>query len=359
MPLLFPPGTWVRDADGNPLSGAQVRVYDANTTSEADLFSNSGLSVALSNPVITNADGYPSSDGANECLIWIAGGEYDVAFLDEDDVVLVSWDDVQPVGGEGGDSETTVSGNGRVAWTGAAGEVFLRIGDPSPDDIGGTLRIQGWDGTQADEIELKADEVKVAGDLTVKGGKKLPGYVATPATTFTAVSEVIVALTESPADVRSFVVDVFDLSNSAAGILPALQFCYDGSGTVFKSGASDYAFSAQVTDQVGGGFVNSVHDDAHTHIQLMGSPGLAPLANKPHWLRLEIITPESGAGATIVRSTLTGYDDGATDFPTVIAAAGYGLGGYGRATHVRLFIASGGGTLTGKYRTEVRLGFGD
>ncbi len=359
MPLLILPASRVDDADGNPLSGAKVRVYTANTTTLASLFTDSALTVPLSNPVITNAEGYPSSDGTNECLIWCASGTYDAAHLTSADAVLRSWDDVQPVGGEGGDSENTVTGNGRYAWTGSAGEVFLRVGDPDPDDVGGTLRVQGWAGTQADEIELDAALVNVTGDLTVKDGKKLEGYVATNATTFTAVSEVIVALTESPANVRGFRVDFFDLLNSAAGAILAIQFCYDGSGTVFKSGASDYAFSAPVTDQVGGAYTNTVHDEAHTHIQLMGSPGLGNVAGKLHWLTLEIITPEGATGNTIVRATLTCWDNGATSWPITIDATGYGLGSYGRATHARLFIASGGGTVTGKYRTAVLHGFGE
>ena len=129
MATLFPPGLRLFDADGVPLSAAKVRVYTANTTTLASLYSDAALSSAISNPVETDAAGYPAN-GGNECAIYCAAGAYDVAFLDEDDTVLASWDDVSPEG-ESGDLERTLTSNSRIKVTGSAGAVLIQVGDPT------------------------------------------------------------------------------------------------------------------------------------------------------------------------------------------------------------------------------------
>jgi hypothetical protein len=346
----------VTNALGALISGGQVRVYDANTTTLSDLFSDTGLAVPLTNPVVADANGFLTTNGSTKCLVFAADGNYDVAILDAGGNLIASYEDVPAVGADAA-TLTKDFTNSRFKVSGTAGLVNIEVGDPDPDATGGSFRLGGWAGTQADDGEIDAATTNFTGDVTVKDGKKLQGYVLTAATTFTAAGTVDVALTESPADARGFQVDFFDLSTSAGTIIFAAQFSYDGGGT-YKSGASDYAYEVgPYYDQAGGTLGGISHDDAHTHILLNGV-GSAQLANKPYWLTLKIITPESGAGGTVLKSELIAYDQPGT-WPVIHRAAGYGLGGYGRATHVRLFATTGGVTLTGKYRTAVLLGFGD
>jgi hypothetical protein len=353
LPLLLSPGTRVSDADGNPLSGAKVRVYTANTTSLASLFSDDALTVPLLNPVETNADGYPSSDGSNECLIWIASGEYDLAFLNSSDVILASWDDVQPVGNDGGDLDRTVSGNGRFRLTGSAGDVLIQVGSPSPDDTGGTLTIEGWDGTQLDELILDAASTELSGDLTVKGGKKLVGVVQTPATAFAAASTVDIELVNSPTGVRAWRVDLFDVSTTEVGG-DALQarLSYDGGGS-YKNGAADYGYVHAITLAAG---TTTAGSTGATEMVL--AAGFETGANRPAKATMEIVTPDSGNDATTIEAMSFYTDPGAATAPAQARASCWGLGSYGRATHLRI-IAPAGSTITGKYRVTPLYGFGE
>ena len=82
MALLISPGLRVCDADGVPINGAKVRVRVVNTLTAASLYSDAALSSSISNPVTTNAAGYPSSNGTTACGIFVQSGTYDVAFVE-------------------------------------------------------------------------------------------------------------------------------------------------------------------------------------------------------------------------------------------------------------------------------------
>jgi hypothetical protein len=349
MAILFPPGFRLSDADGNPLSGAKVRVRVANSETLASLYSDAALSSSISNPVITDAAGYPAN-GGNECVIYCASGTYDVAFLDSSDNVLASFDDVSPYGAESSDIERTVTGNGRFKVTGSAGAVMIQVGDPSPDNTGGTLTIEGQAGTQGDTLTLDFATVNTTGTLT-ENGKKLPGVVYTDATTPTPATSIDIALPEVPANCRAWRVDIWDISLSgASGGGLQLQFSFDN-GATYKSGASDYAYGCQQTNG------STQVDDAATLIYL--SAAVHSYTNKFGWVSLEILTPESGSGPTLVKSDVMAFNNTtATESGFIATAMGACIGGYGRATHARL-TSAGGNTITCKYRVQPLRGFGD
>jgi len=59
------------DQNGNPVPGAKLFVYQTGTTTPVAIYSNSGLSVALPNPLIANARGYfANSLGAVANIFW-------------------------------------------------------------------------------------------------------------------------------------------------------------------------------------------------------------------------------------------------------------------------------------------------
>jgi len=55
--LFSQPFLLVLDTDGNPVVGAQITVFQAGTSTPEDVFTDSSLGVAWSQPIITNAAG--------------------------------------------------------------------------------------------------------------------------------------------------------------------------------------------------------------------------------------------------------------------------------------------------------------
>ena len=348
MAQLFPAGLRLFDANGNPLSGAKVRVYTANTTTLVSLFSDAALSSAITNPVITDSAGYPAN-GGNECAIYVAAGTYDVAFLDSSNNVLASWDDYSP-SGEAGDFERTVSGNGRIKITGSGGAVQIQAGDPSPDNTGGTLTIEGQAGTQGDALTLDFAAVNAgtSGGALKENSKKLIGTVYTEATAFSAASTVEIPLTADPTGALAWEIEVWDFVMSASANLRA-RLSYDGGGT-YKSGASDY-FGHWVSLNSGG--ASPTADLTAAQMQLLD--GLAGTTARPGVINIRVLTVPSGSNAT----RLTSRADGVTGAPALamVFSNWFCEGGYGKATHLRLFGASG--TITGKYLVRPLRGYGE
>lgn len=350
MALLLALGARLFDDDGNLISGGKVRVYDANTTDYADLFSDEGLSVPLPNPVEANAAGWPSSDGSAETLVRAASGAYDVAFLDADDNVLATFPDV-PTFGEDAELTRTVPGGGRFLFTGSAGAVFQEIGDPDPDNTGGTFTIRGWGGTQLDSLTLDTALLNITGRIK-EGGKKLPGIVYTEATTFSAVTNVDIALPNDPTGVTQFDVDLWDFALSGSDD-PIIQFSFDG-GATFKTTALDYVWTRQFFGTGAATTVGSGTSGASSgYIQLM--TGGTNVANKPASFRIRIYTPNSGSNFT--KASWQGeFTD--TVGLNKVSGAGNAMTGNGRATHMRL-DTSGSNTITGKYRVVPIRGTGE
>lgn len=350
MPVLAGIEHIITDADNNPLSGGKLRVYTANTTTLASLYSDVGLSVALSNPVIANAEGRLTSDGSNEVVVYAAAGSYDIAELTSANVVLRNWDDVSPGSGETGDINQVVTGNGRFAVTGSAGAVKIQAGDPDPDDIGGTLTFSGWEDTQADLFTFNATLVNVVGAFKVNSKKVEVVY--TEGTAFTAVASVDVALPNVPAGVRGWRIIFYDLILSVSLSLQ-INLSYDG-GATYKTGATDYGRANLYAE---GATPTSVTVPAAGGTLVVGDGSNTTPTDRPGLFELTVFTPDSGSAATTLQGIATLHDSAGTPAPTVIHFAGYGLGGYGRCTHVRLL--GSGGTITGKYRVVPLYGTGE
>lgn len=349
MALIWPFGVKapVSEAD---LSGAKLRVRVANTNTLASLFSDNSLSVALSNPVIANADGLFTTDGSNECAVYVASGVYDVAILNAADEVLPTVDDYSPWGSNVGDIDVTVTGNARFKVTGSAGALQIQVGSPSPDDVGGELTIEGYAGTQLDGLTLDAATTNVTGRLQ-EAGNPVASVVKTAATTFTAAANIDIALPEIVNGIRGYRVDLFDLVKSTTTGNIRLRLAYDGVPN-FKTGAADY--HSYVLYGSAGGVVGGTGAAAAGYAEVGISPELT--SGRPGWLAMEILTPESGANPTIVRTMLHCMENGSIS-PTIMYGTQYGLGSYGRATHLRIY-ADTGDTFTGSYRVAPIYGFG-
>lgn len=354
MALLLDPATRVLDTTGAAINGGQVRVYNANTTTLADIFSDAGLSVALSNPVVCNSTGYPSSNGTTPTLIFAAAANYDVAFLDtvaNGSTVLRSWEDVPSVGSD----EATLYKdftNSRFQVRGSGGTIYVEAGDASPDNTGGTMRLGGWSGTEADTITLDGALVNVDGVLK-ENSKKLPGVIYTDATTFSTSTGVAIQLPNTPTGVRQWEIEVWDLVAAGTVALTA-QLSFD-SGATYKSGAADYIYDKWIMDNTAGPGIAVSPSTGDTKIDV--SYALRAPAGKPARMTIKVTTPNSGSDHTLVESSGTACDRTAATSLATFGTSGSCVGGYGRATHIKL--AQGANLISGYYRITPKRGSGE
>lgn len=344
MGLLYDGRILITDASNVPQSGGKVRIYDAGTTTPSSVFSDAALSVPLANPVVANSAGItPQIFAADGLLV-------DVQFLTSADASIPNrgYEDVSFLGSSTGDLSRTVTGDGRFTITGSAGAVLFRVGDPSPDNTGGTLTIEGWAGTQGDTLTLDFALVNVTGRLKEQG-KKLQGTVYTEATQVTAQTSVDIALPNDPTGVRGYEIHVWDYSQSGNGNLQA-RLSYDGGGT-YKSGAGDYD-SYSFTSQTGGA-VSPTGLSTAAQAQLSSNHNGA--ANQLGGGVIRVITPDSGNTFTKIDSDLSAIDN--TGAGVITRATAYGKGSYGRATHLQLRMSAN--NFTFKYRVVALRGFGE
>lgn len=345
MAQLLDPRFLLTDASNVPQNGAKLRIYDAGTTNLTTVYSDAALSVPLTNPVVASSSGILPQVFAAE------GTVVDLQWLTSADVAIPgrSYEDVTFVGADTGDLTRTVTGNARIKFTGSGGVNLWQVGDPSPDNTGGTLTIEGWAGTQGDALTFDFATTDTTGYIKERT-KKLIGVVETAATTFSAVTSVDVTLTELPVDVRDYEIEFFDFSQSGNGN-PQIRFSYDG-GATYKSGASDYRYTTWYYDTTGGAWsVGGL--TTTTNIQIASN--LNGATDQAGVMRLRLHVPDSGTAHTMVRWEGHGViNTGAYYF---VAGHGYGQGSYGRPTHMRLLLTAN--TMTGKYRVVPLRGFGE
>lgn len=119
----IPLSQW-RNADGTPMVGGKLYIYEATTTTPADTFEDYGLTVGLelTHPIITDANGLIPS-------FWVDDGAYRARLTDSSgSLVLFDIDGIQAIGpssgeggGGGGVSATAVHQTGDVIWAPTTG----------------------------------------------------------------------------------------------------------------------------------------------------------------------------------------------------------------------------------------------
>lgn len=344
MALLYDARYRAFDTNGDPMVGATLTIYDANTTTPTAIFLDAALSVPATNP--TSGSDVSDAGGWFPQLFAAEGTNVDITLKTSAGATVKTYVDVVFLGADTGDFTRTVSGNGRFKITGSAGAVLLQAGDPSPDNTGGTLTIEGWAGTQLDTLTLDAATTNTTGALTV-GGKKLTGVVQTAATTFTAAANVDIELVNTPTGVIGWRVMVWFTTAAATSIQG--RFSYDGS--TYKSGANDYGYGSSRSDNAG----TTLSNAATVGTVMNMVPNMNAGANRPALLEFTILTPTSGSDETILMGQCASQESASVAGMST-TFTGYGRGGYGRATNFRLLCAS---TLTGKYRVSPIYGLGE
>lgn len=87
---VLPSGFRVLDANGDPVSGAQIRFWEGGTSTPKTVYSDQSLSTSLGSVVHTRSDGFPVSEegGSTTVNIYIGSGLYDIDIVDADDVTI-------------------------------------------------------------------------------------------------------------------------------------------------------------------------------------------------------------------------------------------------------------------------------
>lgn len=358
MALLFGSRDAARNATGDGYSGALKYVYNNGGLVLADLFSDPamGIGTELANPVVADSAGrFPQ--------VFLEGGLYDVVVKTSAGVTLYQEEAVSALGESAAEINRDF-GNSRIAISGSGGVVQIEARPASGDDIGGSGRLGGSDGTQADNWEIDAAQTDVTGAMDVTGAvaiggaldvtgritegtKKLEGVVYTEGS-FSAVSSVDIPLPDAPTNVRAWVIEIIDLVHAATSVNQITgRLSYDGS--TFKTGATDYSWTMQ--HDAGAGASTTTSTGAASMI-LNRSQGYE---TSRCYMRIEVDTVVSGSGVTRVRSQFDHTDTSGNDGRSIAFAGG--RGNYGRAKIFRLI--SSAVTLTGRYRVIPLRGFGE
>lgn len=322
-----------------------MTVYTAGTTTPAFIYSDAALTTRLSNPT-TGADKSDAS-GRFPQIFAATGSLFDILQKDASGVTLKSYVSVPSQG-----VSTATLGldftSSRTQFRGSGGVSYWEAGDAAGDDIGGSLSIGGWNGTQADEIELQAVVVSVNGRFKEQMFK-IPGTVRQEAVTFTGVASVAIPLTNEPSGVRLFDIDILDLVLSALGTAPAslsITFSYDGGSTYIATGYEWSINGNYVTTAVRGGTTYIAVDTAGHIADAMASTG-----GHPGMIRMSVQT-SGGGTAAIGQVAGEVYVGGRYS-----GAFTVNCNTSGRATHMKLTTSAA--TMAGIYRVVPQRGLGE
>lgn len=216
---------WAHDSSGDPVSGATLTIYNAGTTTLASVYRDSTLSTAMSNP--TSGLDVSDSSGRFPQIFAAEGISLDILMKTSAGVVITSYDDVIALG-SGAAIFTRDFGNSRARIAGSGGVVSYEAGDPAGDNVGGQVRLGGYNNTQANTASIDAAAVNTTGIFT-ENGKKLTGVVSSSAG-FSGVTEINLQVPNSPAGIQAFQIDLLNLVGSTTATTYC-RFSYDNGST--------------------------------------------------------------------------------------------------------------------------------
>lgn len=156
-------GAWnpALDSSGDPISGSKLTTWTSGTTTPKPTFTDSSLTVNLTNPVVADSAGrFPE--------IWSAdGGTYDLKWTDAGGTQIELFQGIQALGSAAsGAIMRDFGADGRFNLESRGGTTYLEGGDPSPDNLGGAMRLGGWEGSQLDILTIDAATVLITGTLS-------------------------------------------------------------------------------------------------------------------------------------------------------------------------------------------------
>jgi hypothetical protein len=126
---IIKPFVHVEDANGNPYVGAKLYVYLPGTTTLASIYSDSGLSVALANPL---SGAYGSDAAGNFPRAYIAAGSYKLRAETSAGVLIWEMDSID-TGLSAGSGALPIASGGTGGTTAAAARTNLDV--PSNSEL--------------------------------------------------------------------------------------------------------------------------------------------------------------------------------------------------------------------------------
>jgi len=323
------------DGNGVPYANARLYTFDSiATTTPKATYSNNALTTSNGAYVQAGADGvFPQ--------IFAASGEAFFAVLkDAAGATVQQFSFLTSLGAEDATVfERDFGTDGRIQMRGTGGVPRLEFGDPSGDDVGGTGKITGWDGTQGVLLTLDMVTVAVTGSLTVGGSATVDDdlnitnptsagsvYAKLASGTATAQTAVDIPL---DADFNAYVLEIQYLTAPASPNI-GLQLAFDSTPT-FKSAPGDYAGANQY---LGGTTPGTTSNSTRVDLFPSGIVSGAVLYSRFHLMidsRAAAETIVSGMVSVINVSggPVTFWPQGATNAKD-----------YGKATYVRILTAA-------------------
>lgn len=319
------------DANLNALPGAKLSTYDAiATTTPKTTYQDAELTTPHSNPIIANASGqFPQVFADTTEAFYLV-------LKTSADVLVEDYENVEALGGSGSGAFARDFGTGGRWQVNAPtlGPPNVEFGDPIGDDVGGSGRIGGWNGTRGDDLEIDFDDVVFNGSLTVNGQFTVDAVSALFPTLSGNGSELLVTAFDIVLDpaYEAWEIQLRNLMWSTNGAQLTAQVSYDG--TTFKSGASDYVWQTAVAQASATTYAASAFADTSMRLNgpLTGSTAMGGMVHID-------VNSKSGAFARFmsrfshVSQTATAYIGS--------AAAGVTNSTYGKAQTIRFTVSAG------------------
>lgn len=334
------------DANGEVMPFAEYHTFDADApTTPKVTYSDTGLTVEHANPVVAGDDGYFPQMFAQE------GDAYYLVLTPENgdpDVPFQAYEQVWSVGGDETTAFERTFADARLRITSGEVEtgvdgVLIQAGRASPQNVGGYLKEEGWNGTQLDKKIVDAAETELTGNLKVTGliarGSISPAVpIAVARGTMSAA-----ATLDIPLD-GSFTHWQLTLNNwrpdgTGAPVFWML-FSFDG-GATFKTGASDYMYE---------GFFQSA-SAASTAVSRTAAAFINPLVGSGNSMTdgcAQIVMDIWSAVSreTMVMSRFAVFGSDAAQVRTGVGGGATTNKAFGKATHVRLTNSLTGSAVT-------------
>lgn len=93
---VLAPGFRILDANGDPVSGAKLKFFDAGTSDPKTVYADEDLSTSLGTTVYCDTGGYPvtTEGGSTKTQVYVGTASYKLTITDSDDVTLATHDDI-------------------------------------------------------------------------------------------------------------------------------------------------------------------------------------------------------------------------------------------------------------------------
>ena len=92
---VFPPGERITDdSTGAPISGATIYFYDAQTTNAKTVYADADLTASLGTSVVTDSQGYPTTNGITRTLIYVGTAPYKIVIKDSSSNTIATHDNI-------------------------------------------------------------------------------------------------------------------------------------------------------------------------------------------------------------------------------------------------------------------------